>query len=42
MNPARIERIVRIITGREATVTENGTYLSYFRFAGESMVDYRS
>lgn len=43
MNPARIERIVRDVTGREATVTEeNGTYTFHISvLPGESMVDYQ-
>jgi len=43
MNPARIERIVRDVTGREATVTEeNGTYTFHVSvLPGESMVDYQ-
>ena len=43
MNPARIERIVRDVTGREATVTEeNRTYTFHISvLPGESMVDYQ-
>ena len=43
MNPARIERIVRDVTGREAIVTEeNGTYTFHISILpGESTVDYQ-
>lgn len=43
MNPARIERIVRDVTGREAIVTEeNGTYTFHISvLPGESTVDYQ-
>lgn len=43
MNPARIERIVRDVTGREDTVTEqNGEYTFYISILpGESTVDYQ-
>ena len=43
MNPARIERIVRDVTGREDMVTEqNGEYTFYISILpGESTVDYQ-
>lgn len=43
MNPARIERIVRDVTGREDIVTEdNGTYTFHISILpGESTVDYQ-
>lgn len=43
MNPARIERIVRDVTGREDIVTEqNGEYTFYISILpGESTVDYQ-